>query len=139
MTFTGVGLLSTNGKTLIGTADGTLPGSLGVELNGQQPGGGGPQNGAVLLGPDGTITIPPEVSAAVGQVFTDDRIVEFLETVSEGAAGMFGLQLSGTAQAFLIGALQVSGGQDVRVFTSGTRLTATFTGPIVVAPAGYNL
>ena len=136
VTFGGVGLLSTDGKALIGTADGTLPGSLSVQLNGQQPGGGGAQSGAVMLTADGTITIPPEVSAAVGQVFTEDRIAEFLATVSEGTSGMFGLLLSGTARAFSIGALQVSGGQDVRVFTSGTSLAATFTGPIVVAPAG---
>eukprot|EP01052_Picozoa_sp_SAG31_P007759 SAG31_NODE_374_length_16577_cov_9.902173_12_plen_1507_part_00 len=135
VTFVDVGLLSTNGETLIGTAAGTLPGALSVQLNGQQPGGGGPQSGAVLLAADGTITIPPEVSAAVGQVFTDDRIAEFVSTVNAGAPGMYGLQLR-PAQAFSIGALQVSGGQDVRVFTSGNRAAATFTGPVSVASAG---
>eukprot|EP01051_Picozoa_sp_SAG22_P025196 SAG22_NODE_7349_length_749_cov_0.787692_1_plen_112_part_10 len=48
-----VGLLSTDGSTRIGTADGTLPGVLAVELNGLQPGGGGvPQSASVLLGQD---------------------------------------------------------------------------------------
>jgi hypothetical protein len=76
VTFGAVGLLSKDGSTLIGTADGTLPGSMLVELNGQQPGGGGvPASAAVLLGADGTITIPPTVSAAVGHACCDCKSV----------------------------------------------------------------
>eukprot|EP01050_Picozoa_sp_SAG11_P004734 SAG11_NODE_309_length_10941_cov_5.580520_8_plen_154_part_00 len=86
VTFVDVGLLGTDGETVIGIAEGILPGALNVELNGQQPGGGGvPQSGSVLLGEGGAITIPPAVSAAVGQVFTDDQISDFLAAVSRGA------------------------------------------------------
>eukprot|EP01051_Picozoa_sp_SAG22_P003434 SAG22_NODE_166_length_16765_cov_30.782791_16_plen_1401_part_00 len=135
--FSGVGLLSTDGETLIGTVDGTLPGALSVELNGLQPGGNGvPQSGSVLLGDDGAIYIPPELSAAVGQVFTDERIDDFLTTVSRGAPGMYGMQLSGTAHAFTIGDVHVSGGQDVRIFSSGTSLSVTFIDQVAVAPGG---
>ena len=132
VTFGGVGLLSPDGTTVIGTADGTLPGSLSVELNGQQPGGGGAQSGVVLLALDGTITVPPEVSSAVGQVFTDDRISEFASTVSGGGAGMYGLQVS-RAGAIEIAELTVSTGQDVRVFSSNGGSGVTFSAVTVMA------
>ena len=95
-----------------------------------------PQSGSVLLGLDGAITIPPAVSAAVGQVFTDDRIADFLVTVSQGAPGMFGLQLSRNQQVFRISSLRVSSGQDVRVFSSAMGSTLAFTGGTSIAEAG---
>ena len=80
------------GHVLIGTADGTLPGAMHVELNGLQPGGGGvPQRAEVDVSTGGEITIPPAVSLAVGQVFTDDRIAESVATVNGGGAGLCGL------------------------------------------------
>eukprot|EP01050_Picozoa_sp_SAG11_P004733 SAG11_NODE_309_length_10941_cov_5.580520_7_plen_679_part_00 len=138
VTFGGVGLLSTDGETLIGTADGTLPGAMHIELNGLQPGGDGVQTGNVLLGDDGTITIPPEVSAAVGQVFTDDHIAEFVSTVNAGGAGMYGLQLSADGQSFEVSGLSISSGQDVRIFASTASSTLSFAGelPLVVDDGG---
>jgi hypothetical protein len=41
VSFSSVGLLSTNGTIMIGIASGTLPEALNVALNGEQPGGGG--------------------------------------------------------------------------------------------------
>eukprot|EP01051_Picozoa_sp_SAG22_P013465 SAG22_NODE_1511_length_4257_cov_10.774651_2_plen_792_part_00 len=136
VTFGGVGLLGTDSETVIGTADGTLPGSLNVELNGLQPGGGGEQSGSVLLGDDGTITIPPEVSAAVGQVFTDDHIAEFVATVNAGMAGMYGLQIT---HDMSIDGLRISTGQDIRMFSSVASVL-TFTGaPLLSVAAGASL
>eukprot|EP01045_Picozoa_sp_COSAG04_P011127 COSAG04_NODE_708_length_10915_cov_5.000555_6_plen_949_part_00 len=140
VTFGRVGLLGTSGETLIGTADGTLPGSLSVQLNGQQPGGGGPQIGAVLLGVDGTITIPPAVSAAVGQVFTGGHLAEFVSSVNAGTPGMYGLQLesggsdpwSAAGPDFEIDSLSLSSGQDVRIF-SDAHSTLTFVGATSIA------
>jgi hypothetical protein len=137
VTFGNVGLLSGDGETLIGSADGTLPGTLKVELNGLQPGGDGtPQSAAVLLGVDGTITVPPAVSAAVGQVFTDDRIGDFVSTVNLAAPGMYGLQLSLDGQTFEVDGLSVSSGQDVRIFSSATGSTLSFTGDTRIAAGG---
>ena len=136
VTFGAVGLLSTDGETLIGTVEGTLPGSLSVELNGKQPGGGGPQSGAVLLAEDGVITIPPQVSAAVGQVFTDDRIADFVSTVNAGTPGMYGLQLRTDRHANEVDGLSVSGGQDVRIFSSATESSLAFKHELRVEPGG---
>jgi hypothetical protein len=139
VTFVDVGLLGTDGETLIGTAAGTLPGALHVELNGQQPGGDGVsvQRGDVSLSAEGEITLPPELSMAVGQVFTDDDLEGFAAAVSQGAPGMYGLQLRRGGQAFEIqGRLAVSAGQDVRVFSAAEGATLAFAGEVAVGAQG---
>jgi hypothetical protein len=132
-----VGLLSGDGETLIGSADGTLPGTLKAELNGLQPGGDGtPQSASILLGVDETITIPPAVNAAMGHVFTNDRIGNFVSTMNLTAQGMYGLQLSLDGQTFEVDGLSVSSGQDVRIFSSATGSALSFTGDTRIAAGG---
>ena len=124
--FVDVGLLGTDGETRIGTAGGALPGLLHVELNGRQPGGDGVsvQRGDVALSAEGDITLPPELSMAVGQVFTDDDADGFAAAVGEGAAGMYGLQLrrSGGQSVEIHGRLAVSAGQGGRCHSSSAQL-----------------
>eukprot|EP01046_Picozoa_sp_COSAG06_P003523 COSAG06_NODE_138_length_22354_cov_4.715704_5_plen_1055_part_00 len=123
VTFSSVGLLD-SGLAVFGDIDGTLPGVLAVDLDANQPGGNGEQSGTVSLGTDGTLIVPSELNAAMGQVFTDVNIEEFEARVNSGGSGMIGLQLSRDNQVFEMGALNIVGGQDVRVFstTSGSTL-----------------
>ena len=67
-------------SALVALADGAAP-------RGLQPGGGGEQSGVVQLSEQGEITLPPELSMAVGQIFTDDDIAGFESTVNAGDAG----------------------------------------------------
>lgn len=74
----------------------------------------------------------------MGQVFTDDRISEFVSAVNSGGVGMFGLQLSTDMQTFEIESLSVSSGQDVRIFSTATDSMLTFAedAPLTVVDGG---
>ena len=114
VSFHSVGLLGTDGVTRFGSVEGTLPGDLTVELNGLQPGGeGGELTDVVSLSEDGVVTVPPLLNSAMGQVFTDAEIGEFLATIAAGTPGLFGLQLTTNDQAFTLTAMNVAANQDV--------------------------
>eukprot|EP01043_Picozoa_sp_COSAG02_P059555 COSAG02_NODE_7614_length_2933_cov_18.892025_3_plen_529_part_01 len=123
----GVALLDTD-RAEFGVIDGVLPGDLSVSLDENQPGGTGAQSGIVSLAVDGTVNIPDNLNSAMGQVFTDANIDDFVAAVNSGATGLIGLQISTDGQALELGAMDVVSGQDVRVFStaSDTTLTSCF-------------
>eukprot|EP01046_Picozoa_sp_COSAG06_P024203 COSAG06_NODE_1959_length_7980_cov_19.961426_6_plen_825_part_00 len=134
MTSQGVALLDTD-RAEFGVIDGVLPGDLSVSLDENQPGGTGAQSGIVSLAVDGTVNIPNNLNSAMGQVFTDANIDDFVAAVNSGATGLIGLQISTDGQALELGAMSVVSGQDVRVFStaSDTTLTSHF---LTVATGG---
>eukprot|EP01044_Picomonas_judraskeda_P005432 COSAG03_NODE_512_length_7283_cov_42.335607_3_plen_417_part_00 len=135
VTFHEVALLGTQGAAAppFGSVSGALPGDLAVSLNGQQPGGGGAIEDTVSLSQDGTVTVPPLLNAAMGRVFTDENIAEFVAMVNEGNGGLYGLQLTRADQDFAITAISVSLGQDVRLFSTAPGSSVTFLEPVDVS------
>ncbi len=131
VTFTGIGLLNSD-LDVFGDVEGTLPGDLAAHLDANQPGGTGEQNGTVTLTVDGTLTVPSELNAAMGQVFTDVNIDSFLARVNSGEPGMIGLQLSRDNQVFVLGLLHVVNGQDVRIFSTTSGSTLRHVGAVRV-------
>ena len=122
MTSQGVALLDTD-RAEFGVIDGVLPGHLSVSLDENQPGGTGAQSGIVSLAIDGTVNIPDNLNSAMGQVFTDANIDDFVAAVNSGATGLIGLQISTDGQALELGAMNVVSGQDVRVFSTASDTT----------------
>jgi hypothetical protein len=118
----GVALLDTD-RAEYGVIDGVLPGDLSVSLDENQPGGTGAQSGIVSLAVDGTVNIPDNLNSAMGQVFTDANIDDFVAAVNSGATGLIGLQISTDGQALELGAMSVVSGQDVRVFSTASDTT----------------
>eukprot|EP01043_Picozoa_sp_COSAG02_P066872 COSAG02_NODE_10548_length_1916_cov_3.674188_1_plen_234_part_10 len=93
-----VALLNTD-RQVFGVVEGTLPGSLSVELDANHPGGTGiAQSGTVARGLDGSVGIPPELNSAIGQVFTDANIDDFVAAVNSGATGLIGLRSARTGR-----------------------------------------
>ena len=135
VTFHEVALLGTQGAAAppFGSVDGVLPGDLAVSLNGQQPGGGGAIEDTVSLSQDGTVTVPPRLNAAMGRVFTDDSIAEFVAMVNEGSGGLYGLQLTRADQDFVLSGMSVSLGQDVRLFSTAPGTSVTFLDTVDVS------
>ena len=62
--------------------------------------------------------------------------MDFASTVNEGNRGLYGIQLTRDGQTFDIGALAVSTGQDVRIFSSGGGLGVNFKEAFVVLASG---
>lgn len=138
VTFARAGLLNSE-LAVFGNIDGMLPGDLAVELDANQPGGTGEQNGIVSLAADGTLTVPTELNAAMGQVFTDVNIDAFLARVNSGAPGLIGLQLSRDNNVFVLGALHVVNGQDVRVFSTTSASTLRHVGVVRVTGGALSI
>eukprot|EP01043_Picozoa_sp_COSAG02_P040250 COSAG02_NODE_3241_length_7111_cov_9.239019_3_plen_674_part_00 len=135
MTSQGVALLDTD-RAEFGVIDGVLPGDLSVSLDENQPGGTGAQSGIVSLAVDGTVNIPDNLNSAMGQVFTDANIDDFVAAVNSGATGLIGLQISTDGQALELGAMNVVSGQDVRVFSTASDTTVAVSLLMTVATDG---
>ena len=121
-TWHSVGLLNTD-QSDFGVIDGELPGDLAVVLDANDPAGMGPQSGIVRLSEDGTVDMPDQLNAAMGQIFTGDNVDSFVARVNAGSSGLIGLQLGDDDLSVDIPAMRVSDGQDVRVFGNGVEMT----------------
>eukprot|EP01051_Picozoa_sp_SAG22_P000797 SAG22_NODE_25_length_30107_cov_28.456412_18_plen_1854_part_00 len=125
------GSLTVGESQLVGADGSTDP----FPCDGRLPDCAGEHDGSVVVAGPSAINMAAPLVCDVetrecdsGQVFTDDRIAEFVSTVNAGASGMYGLQLSTDGQIFEVDGLSVSSGQDVRIFSSARGSTLEFTG-----------